>query len=392
MKNEMTNKHKRYLLSILVLAFLLVGSIVACEKQAPPSPPAITARPSSFSFIVEQGEPNPPSQTLSIWNSSNGMLSWSISDSAPWLSVSPTSGSSSGEVNDIAVSVNTLGTSTGSYAAIITIAALGASNTPQTIVVNLTINPPPVQETEPTAEQVIDALDTTKLLQIGYSHPEEVVTVEGVIVRTYYAKNSEGKPTFLDFHDPYEGYFMCVIWQEDKQTGKPIRDKFIEVFPPNPETYFLNKQVRVEGKIEIYKGTPEIVLDDPSQIRIVEYEDAVVTKVIDGDTIEIEGGVKVRYIGIDTPEIGEPYYLEATEANRQLVEGKRIRLEKDVEDKDEYGRLLRYVWVAEIMVNAELVRLGYAYSYSYPPNLKYQARFLQLEREAREQKRGLWTE
>jgi len=270
----MPNKHKRYLLSILVLAFLLVGSIVACEKQAPPSPPAITARPSSFSFMVEQGEPNPPSQTLNIWTSSNGMLSWSISDSAPWLSVSPTSGSSSGEVNDLAVSVNTLGMSTGSYAAIITIAALGASNTPQTIVVNLTINPPPVQETEPTAEQVaeqtIDALDTDKLLEIGYSHPEKIVTVEGIIVRTYYAKNSKGKPTFLDFHDPYEGYFQCVIWQEDKQTGESIRDKFIQAFPPNPETYFLNKQVRVEGKIKIYKGTPEIVLDNPSQIWIVE--------------------------------------------------------------------------------------------------------------------------
>jgi len=265
----MTNKHKRYLLSILVLAFLLVGSIVACEKQAPPSPPAITARPSSFSFIVEQGEPNPPSQTLNIWNSSNGMLSWSISDSAPWLSVSPISGSSSREVSDIAASVNTLGMSTGSYAAIITIAALGASNTPQTIVVNLTINPPPVEETEPTAEQVIDALDTTKLLEIGYDHPEKIVTVEGVIVRTYYAKNSKGKPTFLDFHDPYEGYFSCVIWQEDRQTSEPIRDKFIEAFPPNPETYFLNRKVRVEGKIEIYKGTPEIVLDDPSQIWIV---------------------------------------------------------------------------------------------------------------------------
>ncbi len=266
----MTNKHKRYLLSVLALAFLLVGSIVACEKQAPPSPPAITARPSSFSFIVEQGELNPPGQTLSIWNSGSGMLSWSISDSAPWLSVSPTSGSSSGEVNDIAVSVNTLGMSTGSYAAIITIAALGASNTPQTIVVNLTINPPPVEETEPTAEQVIDALDTTKLLEIGYDHPEKMVTVEGVIVRTYYAKNSEGKPTFLDFHDPYEGYFSCVIWQEDRQTSEPIRDKFIEAFPPNPETYFLNRKVRVEGKIEIYKGTPEIVLDNPSQIWIVE--------------------------------------------------------------------------------------------------------------------------
>jgi len=122
-------------------------------------------------------------------------------------------------------------------------------------------------------------------------------------------------------------------------------------------------------------------------------ENAVlVTRIIDGDTIEIEGGVKVRYIGIDTPEIGKPYYLEAKEANLNLVGGKRIQLEKDVEDKDDYGRLLRYVWANGIMVNAELVRSGYAYSYSYPPNLKYQAHFLQLEKEAREQKRGLWTE
>jgi len=117
----------------------------------------------------------------------------------------------------------------------------------------------------------------------------------------------------------------------------------------------------------------------------------LVTHIIDGDTIEIEGGYKVRYIGIDTPEKGEPYYLKATEANRSLVEGKEIRLEKDVEDKDEYGRLLRYVWVDSIMVNAELVRLGYAYSYSYPPNLKYQSYFLQMEKEAREHKRGLWN-
>jgi len=266
----MANKHKRYLLSILVLAFLLASPIVACEKQAPLSSPVITASPTNFSFIVEQGQPNPPSQTLNIWNSGGDILSWSINDSAPWLSVSLTSDSSTAEVNNVAVLVNTLGMSTGSYAAVITIAASEASNTPQTIVVNLTINPPPAQEPEQVAEQTIDALDTDKLLELGYSHPEEAVTVEGIIVRTYYAKNSKGKPTFLDFHDPYEGYFQCVIWQEDKQTGKPIRGKFIEAFPPNPETYFLNKQVRVEGTIGIYKGTPEIVLDDPSQIRIVE--------------------------------------------------------------------------------------------------------------------------
>jgi len=121
-------------------------------------------------------------------------------------------------------------------------------------------------------------------------------------------------------------------------------------------------------------------------------ENAVlVTHVIDGDTVEIEGGYRVRYIGIDTPEKGEPYYWEASEANRNLVEGKKVRLEKDVENKDKYGRLLRYVWVDNMMVNAELVRLGYAYSYSYPPNIKYQTYFLQLEEEAREHKRGLWS-
>lgn len=265
-QTEMTNKHKWHLFSLLGLAFLLAGSIVACEKQAPPSPSTIAASPSSFSFNAQQGEPSPPNQTLSIWNSGNGMLSWSISDSAPWLSVSPTSGSSAGEMDGVSLSVDTFGMTTGNYAAIITISAPGASNTPQTVVVNLTINPPPAEETE----QVIDALDTDKLLEIGYSHPEEVVTVEGIVVRTYYAEKSKGQPTFLDFHDPYEGYFKCIIWQEDRQTGEPIRDKFIEAFPPNPETYFLNRKVRVEGRIDVYKGAPEIILYAPSQIWVVE--------------------------------------------------------------------------------------------------------------------------
>lgn len=117
----------------------------------------------------------------------------------------------------------------------------------------------------------------------------------------------------------------------------------------------------------------------------------LVTRVIDGDTIEIGGGYHVRYIGIDAPEKGEPFYGEATEANRNLVEGKKVYLEKDVEDKDANGRLLRYVWLDNTMVNTELVKLGYAYSYSYPPNVKYQAYFLQLEKEARKQKLGLWS-
>ena len=230
----------------------------------------------------------------------------------------------------------------------------------------------PVTEHE---EQVLDARDTATLL----AHAGKTRIVEGVVVKTYYAQSSKGQPTFLDFHDPYEGYFTAVIWGED-------RDKF----PPEPETYYLNKSVKIKGLIETHKGTPQIVLTDPAQIWAVEYEEAVVTRVIDGDTIEIEGGERVRYIGIDTPEVGEPYYQEATEANRNLVEGKRVRLEKDVDDRDEYGRLLRYVWIYHTMVNAELVRLGYAYSYSYRPNIRYQEYILQVEKEAREQERGLW--
>lgn len=223
---------------------------------------------------------------------------------------------------------------------------------------------------------VINALATDELL----SRQGEIEIVEGTVTGGYYAESLEGQPTFFDFHDPGEGYFKAIIWGDN-------RDKF----PPNPETYYLDKKVRVKGLIETYKGMPEIVLREPSQIWFVEYENAFVTRVIDGDTIEIEDGQHVRYIGIDTPERGEPYYSDALRANSNLVAGKKVRLEKDVEDKDKYGRLLRYVWVDDTMVNAELVRRGYAYSYSYASNLRYQEYFLRLEKEARQQRRGLWN-
>lgn len=258
---------------------------------------------------------------------------------------------------------------------------------------------PPLPQPEPVGlssdEEVFDALDTEALLDIGYSEPDRVVIVEGVVDRGFYAEKSKGSPTFLDFHDPYEDWFKCVIWCEDKETLEPVRDRFMAAFPPDPETYFLNKRVRVSGEINIYKGTPEIILTDPAQIWVVseagEYE-VLVSRVIDGDTIEVLGGERIRYIGIDAPETGEYFAAEAVEKNRELVEGKRVRLESDVEDRDEYGRLLSYVWLDDIMVNAELVRLGCAYSYSLVPNVKYRQLFLQLEREARKLRRGLWVE
>lgn len=121
-----------------------------------------------------------------------------------------------------------------------------------------------------------------------------------------------------------------------------------------------------------------------------------VTKVIDGDTIKLANGEKVRYIGIDTPETKHPkkavqyFGKEAYEANKKLVEGKKVRLEFDVQKYDKYGRLLVYVYVDNIFVNAWLVENGYAYAVTYPPNVKYQELFLRLQREARENGRGLW--
>jgi len=122
-----------------------------------------------------------------------------------------------------------------------------------------------------------------------------------------------------------------------------------------------------------------------------------VTRVIDGDTIEIEGGYKVRYIGIDTPETVHPskpvecFGIEASNKNKELVEGKRVRLEKDVSETDKYGRLLRYIWVGDVFVNDYLVRQGYAYASTYPPDVKYSEQFVRAQREARENNRGLWA-
>jgi micrococcal nuclease len=126
---------------------------------------------------------------------------------------------------------------------------------------------------------------------------------------------------------------------------------------------------------------------------------ARVVQIIDGDTIDVEIGgqrERVRYIGINTPETKhptrgvEPYGPEAAEANTRLVAGETVRLELDVERRDRYGRLLAYVHVGDVMVNAELVRQGYAQVATFPPNVKYQELFLRLQREAREAKRGLW--
>ena len=96
-------------------------------------------------------------------------------------------------------------------------------------------------------------------------------------------------------------------------------------------------------------------------------------------------------IGVDTPERGRPYYQEAKEQLAELIEGEEVVLEKDVSEKDKYGRLLRYIRLGDLLVNQEMVRLGYAYSWTYPPDVKYQEEILEAQGEAQENEVGLWT-
>ena len=123
---------------------------------------------------------------------------------------------------------------------------------------------------------------------------------------------------------------------------------------------------------------------------------AKVVAVLDGDTIIIGGGEKVRYAGLNTPETHHPDKLpeycgqEAFEANRRLVAGKTVRLEFDERQRDKYGRLLAYVYVDSLCVNAELIRQGYAQVSTYKDNQRYHDEFMRLQQNAIAARRGMW--
>jgi endonuclease YncB( thermonuclease family) len=147
--------------------------------------------------------------------------------------------------------------------------------------------------------------------------------------------------------------------------------------------------------------------------KTYDYTNIYVKRVIDGDTIQLETGERVRLIGIDTPEMHESNKLyrdsqrtrqdtatiqelgrRAYEFTKKLVENQRVSLEFDVEKYDKYKRLLAYVYLKKdgMFVNAEIIKQGYASLMTIPPNVKYADLFLKLYQEARLNKRGLWEE
>ena len=143
-----------------------------------------------------------------------------------------------------------------------------------------------------------------------------------------------------------------------------------------------------------------ISIATPSAITSPKSEAVLVTKVVDGDTIRI-GNQTIRLIGIDTPETVHPtkavecFGKQASLKTKELLEGQFVILEKDVSETDKYGRLLRYIYLPldqdkMLFINDFLVREGYAQVLTYPPDVKYDQRLRQAEREAKEDLRGLW--
>lgn len=173
-----------------------------------------------------------------------------------------------------------------------------------------------------------------------------------------------------------------------------------EPLPEAEHAELLSKPTGTLDKLATITPTKNIIptstpLPKENESEFPTKEIAYVERIIDGDSIEVmlDGSLtSLRYIGLDAPEIGKPYSLEAADFNRDLVEGQIVELERDVSNRDKYGRLLRYVYLQDgTMVNIELVRLGFALASAYPPDTKYQHLINSSENEAKQGGIGVWA-
>ncbi len=150
----------------------------------------------------------------------------------------------------------------------------------------------------------------------------------------------------------------------------------------------------VSAQTDVIPTLPTQALTDSGPREpIRETSSCTVRRIVDGDTIECDEVGRVRLIGMDTPELSqEPYGALAAEALAALAPvGSRVELERDVEPRDQYGRILAYVWVDGLQVNWALVRRGWAVLLTYPPNVQYVEWYTEAQRRAREDGVGLWA-
>ncbi|MDD5136577.1 MAG: thermonuclease family protein [Candidatus Omnitrophica bacterium] len=162
--------------------------------------------------------------------------------------------------------------------------------------------------------------------------------------------------------------------------------------------------------VVIYAGAK--LISGTGKPAAVKSETAVVARAVDGDTLKLSDGRRVRLIGVDTPEVHYSNKLlrdsnrsgkdvkaiqalgkRSADFTRQLCEGKRVRMETDVKKFDKYGRLLAYVYLEDgTFVNARILEDGYGQVMTIPPNVKYADRFLKLQQQARDNHKGLWAD
>lgn len=131
----------------------------------------------------------------------------------------------------------------------------------------------------------------------------------------------------------------------------------------------------------------------PDGTRLTSGGSCLVSRVVDGDTLDCSGGPRVRLLLIDAPEMNQGDFGAAAKiALEQLAPlGSEVLLEYDIEERDRYGRTLAYLWSGDVLINAQMIAEGMALVATYPPNVKYVDYMLPLQTQAREEQRGLWS-
>lgn len=237
--------------------------------------------------------------------------------------------------------------------------------------------------------------------------------------------SSENNTTLVPLRSIFQALGAEVTWNGAEQTVTAVKGQTSVKLKIGVQTAFVNGNpvnLQVPGKVingntmvplrfvsealgskvgwDGITGTITITSNGNTQIDSTKPGASVkVTRVVDGDTIEVDlnGKVeKVRLIGVDTPETvhptkgEEPYGKEASNFTKAQLTGKNVSLETDVQERDNYGRLLAYIWVDGKMFNEVLVREGYAQVATFPPNIKYVDRFTAAQQQARQGNKGLW--
>lgn len=160
-------------------------------------------------------------------------------------------------------------------------------------------------------------------------------------------------------------------------------------------SFYFSFAFLVFGLIALIKFLPTIHFENKTVNQ--SSQTIKIIRVIDGDTVVTQNNQKVRLIGIDTPEvtINNPKKCLgdiATIKTKELLEGKYVILEKDISETDKYGRLLRYIWLDNQLINKTLVQEGYAQVDTVKPDIKYKQTFIDAQNQAKSQDLGLWNE